>query len=173
MLCQNCNKKEAAIHYKEVVNNQMTELHLCEECAKEKGFDFPSFVLANLLGGLAETMGKPKAPPVVSEEDKTKCSRCGLTYLLFKQSGRLGCGQCYESFKEPLTLILRKIHGGITHMGKAPPGIGQKVETGREILRLKQELSGAVKREAFEEAAKLRDQIKELQKEIEEDESKK
>lgn len=167
MLCQNCKKREASIHYKEIINNQMTELHLCEECAREKGFDFSSFVLANLLGGLAESMGKPTAPPVASKEDKIKCSRCGLTYLQFKQSGRLGCSQCYESFKEPLTLILRKIHGGITHTGKVPLGIGQEVGVRREILRLKQELTGAVKKEAFEEAAKIRDQIKELQKEIE------
>lgn len=166
MLCQNCNKKEASTHYKEVINNQMTELHLCEECAREKGFDFSSFFLANLLGGLAEAMGKPKAPPVTSKEDKVKCSQCGLTYLQFKQSGRLGCSQCYEGFKEPLILILRKIHGGITHMGKVPVGIGQEVETKREILRLKQKLDSAVKREAFEEAAKIRDQIRELQGKI-------
>ncbi|MFH1562436.1 MAG: UvrB/UvrC motif-containing protein [Nitrospirota bacterium] len=178
MLCDICQKEEATIFYKEMMNNKYTEMHLCERCAGEQGvkkLQIPS-AITNLLSALAELSTESVPKEIVGE----KCPGCGFTYSDFRERGKLGCSQCYQSFSEPLSNILRKIHGNIQHNGKSPstpstssiPSTSSAVpvvkETGpsKEITVLRQALDAAIKKEEYEEAAKLRDQIRALEKEV-------
>ena len=168
MLCDICGKNPATVHLTEIIDEQMNELHLCEECAREKSAAMEQqFGLSDLLAGLAEFEKPPKeneAPASI------KCPNCGLTYSDFKKIGRLGCGDCYISFKKYLAPLLKRIHGSCQHVGKSPiktvkvsrkkPDLAQKPD----LTELRQKLAKAIESEAFEEAAKIRDQIKELEK---------
>ena len=167
MLCDICGKNQATVHLTEIIDEKMNELHLCEECARQKSSQMESqFGLSDLLAGLAGTdksvhKDKDASEPVIS----VKCPNCGLTYADFKKIGRLGCGDCYTAFKKYLGPLLKRIHGASSHFGKAPVEIAAKTvkkKTGLEGLR--KELQEAIAREAFEDAARLRDKIKETEK---------
>ena len=158
MLCDICGKREATVHLTEIINNQMTKLHLCEECAKEKGAEMEEhFGLANLLAGLVD-LGQPLG---TVKEKKLQCPSCGLTYTDFKKLGKVGCGQCYETFKTYLVPLFKRIHGSDTHIGKIPRKKGKVPKAKKvNIEELKRRLKKAVELEEFEEAAQLRDEIK-------------
>ena len=163
MLCDICNKNPATVHLTEIVDDQMSELHLCEECARKKSSQMESqFGLSDLLAGLADF----EKPSEEKELSALKCPNCGLTYKDFKKVGRLGCGECYSAFKKFLTPLLKRIHGSGAHCGKCPV----KISAGKpprkktpDLQELRCRLQKAVEDEAYEEAAKIRDQIKELQ----------
>ncbi|MFH1854437.1 MAG: UvrB/UvrC motif-containing protein [Candidatus Omnitrophota bacterium] len=169
MLCDICGKTQATVHLTEIVDEKMTELHLCEECAEKKGAQMEShFSLADLLAGLADLGGQFTT---TKKESKIKCSRCGLTYEDFKKVGRLGCGECYTAFKEALLPLLKRIHGSTQHYGKSPkklskpPKVSKVVKDQKDEMQdLKDKLQKAIQLEEFEEAAKLRDTIKEIEK---------
>ncbi|MFH1199012.1 MAG: UvrB/UvrC motif-containing protein [Candidatus Omnitrophota bacterium] len=170
MLCNSCNKNPATVHLTEIVDSQMTELHLCEECARQKSAQMESqFGLSELLAGLAE-FGKPASGKDIQQQVNIKCPVCGLTYADFKKIGRLGCGNCYEAFKRYLAPLLKRIHGSSQHVGKSPSKLGaaltvkaKSITSVPDLQDLKFRLQKAIESEAFEEAAKLRDQIKELE----------
>ncbi|HTZ10838.1 MAG TPA: hypothetical protein VMD04_00465, partial [Candidatus Margulisiibacteriota bacterium] len=116
MLCDICGKNPATVHLTEIIDEQMNELHLCEDCARNKSAQMEQqFGLSDLLAGLAE-FEKPKE----AESAAVKCPNCGLTYAEFKKIGRLGCGECYLAFKKYLSPLLKKIHGSNQHSGKSP-----------------------------------------------------
>lgn len=162
MTCDICGKKKATVHLTEIVDEQMSEMHLCEECARQKSVQMEQqFGLADLLAGLAD-FGKP-----VGAADKVdlQCPNCGMTYEDFRKFGRLGCSECYEAFKMYLGTLLKKVHGANHHLGKTPVKIPQsekrKIESFQE---LKNQLTAAVQMEDFELAAELRDKIRDLEK---------
>ena len=156
MLCQICKKKEANIHLKEVINNETKELHVCEECAREKGFLNQSFSLSSLIGGLTEESEIP-----FSVAQKIQCPHCGLNYEQIREKGKVGCSSCYQTFKDYLLPLLEKIHGHTNHPGKVP-GKLKIDEKGKEIHKLRKELEKAVKKEEYEKAAEIRDEIRKL-----------
>lgn len=174
MLCDICGKNPASVHLTEIIDEQMTELHLCEECAHKKSTQMEQqFGLSDLLAGLAD-FEKPK-----EDKDTTalvKCSNCGMTYKDFKKIGRLGCGECYITFKALLGPLLKRIHGSNAHCGKTPLKQPVKVSAARKkqplaqssaqvtLQDIKNKLQKAVEMEEYEEAAKLRDQIREMEK---------
>jgi protein arginine kinase activator len=162
MLCDICGKKQATVHLTEIVDEQMTELHLCDECAKEKSVQMEQqFGLADLLAGLSD-MGKQ-----VKEEVSAvtiKCPHCSLTYEDFRKVGRLGCGECYNAFRKYLSVLLKKIHGSNQHLGKTPSRLAKPVKAKSTLQELKDRLQRAIQTEEFEEAARIRDKIKELEK---------
>jgi protein arginine kinase activator len=162
MLCNICNKNPATVHLTEIVDEHMSELHLCEECARQKSQAMEQqFGLSDLLAGMAD-FDKPKNEDSVIA-DTLKCSSCGLTYSDFKKIGRLGCGECYNTFKKYLAPLLKRIHGSTQHTGKSPLRVGKVIKKRLDIQELRNRLNRAVELEAFEEAAKLRDQIKQLE----------
>lgn len=172
MLCDMCHKNNSTVHLTEIIDNQVTELHLCEECARKKSAEMEQhFGLADLLAGLAD-FGKSVAD--VKGGEIVKCKNCGLTFEDFKKIGRLGCSECYSAFKSNLEPLLKRIHGSTHHIGKAPAGKApgkMKVVTkakakieAPELMQLKERLQKAIQLEEFEEAAKLRDKIRELEK---------
>lgn len=162
MLCDICGKNAATVHLTEIIDDQITELHLCEKCAREKSTQMEQqFGLADLLAGLAE-FGGPK-----EEKEggvKIKCPNCGLGFEDFKKIGRLGCSDCYVTFKRYLAPLLKRIHGSNQHVGKSPIKAMKVTKKKSGLEELRQKLQAAIEREEFEEAARLRDQIKELDK---------
>lgn len=163
MQCDICGKKKATVHLTEIVDEQMSEMHLCEDCAREKNVQMEQqFGLADLLAGLAD-FGKQVKDV---EKVKIKCSNCALSYEDFRKFGRLGCSECYVSYREHLGNLLKKIHGSNCHLGKTPVKVQtQPPKTKSENLEeLKRELQQAVQGENFEKAAQLRDKIHELEK---------
>lgn len=161
MLCDICNKNPATVHLTEIVDDQMTELHLCEECARQKSIQMEQqFGLSDLLAGLAEF----EKPALQKEAVLLKCSNCDLTYTDFKKIGRLGCSECYSTFKKYLGPLLKRIHGSSLHLGKSPLKVTKALKKKIDLSSLRYELQKAIEREAFEEAAKIRDQIRDLEK---------
>lgn len=162
MLCNLCGKNPATVHLTEIIDDQMSELHLCEECARQKSIQMEQqFGLADLLAGLTEI----EKPTPEKEVIGIKCAGCGLTYADFKKIGRLGCSECYSAFKKYLGPLLKKIHGLSQHFGKSPVRLAARTSKKKiDLQELRQKLQKAIELEAFEEAAKIRDQIKELEK---------
>ncbi|MBL7069764.1 MAG: UvrB/UvrC motif-containing protein [Candidatus Omnitrophica bacterium] len=167
MLCDICGKNDATVHLTEIVDNKMTKLHLCEECAKKKGAEMEEhFGLSDLLAGLVDFETKVTH----KKELKKKCARCGMTYEDFRRTGRLGCGECYATFEESLVPLIKRVHGSSEHLGKVPSRVSKpvKVQASQKKIdgleELKRRLQRAVKLEQFEDAARLRDKIRELEK---------
>lgn len=162
MQCDLCGAKKATVHLTEIVDEQMTELHLCEDCAREKSVQMEQqFGLADLLAGLADFGQQVKNV----EKVKAQCPNCGMTYEDFRKFGRLGCSECYNAFREQLNVLLKKIHGSNQHLGKAPIKLPQVVKKKIDQLQeLKKSLQQAIEGEDFEKAAQLRDKIREVEK---------
>ena len=162
MVCELCKQVQATVHLTEIINDQMSELHLCEACANHKGAQVEShFGLSDLLSGLAD-FGKTQEPE--GEASTKACPNCGMTYDDFRKVGRLGCSECYTAFKRSLTSLLKRIHGSPIHVGKAPIRLIKPSKVAKtELLELKKGLERAIEEEAFEEAARLRDQIRRLE----------
>lgn len=169
MLCDTCHKNKATVHLTEIIDDQMTELHLCEECAGKKSAEMEQhFGLSDLLAGLADFGKQPKD----NQSENLMCKNCNLTYADFKKVGRLGCSECYSAFRNNLEPLLKRIHGSTTHVGKAPQESkseekkidDKEMQPVDNLTKLKTLLQEAIKSERFEEAAKLRDKIRELEK---------
>jgi protein arginine kinase activator len=95
----------------------------------------------------------------MSKNDR-ECSQCHLKFSEFKATGLLGCPACYSEFQEEIERIMARGSGPGVHSGKR---YAAKIDEGAkdtDIRHLTEELSDAVKREAFELAARIRDQIK-------------
>jgi protein arginine kinase activator len=168
MLCQECGKRQAALHFTKIVNGDKTELHICEACAREKGELIPGtpsgFSIHNLLSGLLDL--EPSGGGAKSAATAARCDTCGMTYTQFSKIGRFGCSHCYKQFAERLDPLLKRVHGNTVHVGKVPKRAGGRVKTKREIERLKREMQNRIDREDFESAAQIRDRIRELEKEM-------
>lgn len=168
MNCERCQERPAVVHLTEIINNKKRVLHLCEQCAREvqaESFGFiPQMNLHNFLAGLFSNQITAPFSPAVPEGEK--CPSCGLSEAQFAKSGLLGCGDCYRHFGDRLDPVFRRIHGTTRHNGKVPERTGGRVKLSKEIDRLKVKLREAISREEFEEAAGLRDQIRDLEKEL-------
>jgi protein arginine kinase activator len=167
MSCDQCHEREAVIHLTQIVDEKVTTLHLCERCAAEKGVESPGSTVKTPLGSFLAAMGK-SPEQVAAPRSADTCPRCGGTYQDFRESGRLGCPDCYATFELPLRDLLRRLHGSTHHLGEryaegdrpaaaaaaavAPPG--ERAAALREQLRL------AVETENFELAAELRDRLR-------------
>ncbi|WP_077324072.1 UvrB/UvrC motif-containing protein [Virgibacillus siamensis] len=170
MECQECHNRSATLHFTQVINGSKTEVHVCEKCAQEKGYmTYPDdgYSLHDLLTGLFNFDASSMESPQKTSYQQTKelqCPQCKMTFSEFKRVGKFGCAECYHTFSNRLDPILRRVHSGNTqHSGKIPNRKGGALQTKKQIESLKNELQGLIKEEAFEEAAKVRDQIKELE----------
>ena len=165
MICQNCMQRESVVHLTKIVNGQTTQTHLCQECAQKiQGFSFaiypgmvPDFLQA-LFGH--DPINNEQGLEVTLQE---KCSGCDRTFIQIQQAGRMGCGKCYDKFQSQMELLLRRIHGGVNHVGKVPERSGAAIKNRKSIVELKNKLHELVNKEEFEEAAVIRDRIRELE----------
>ena len=164
MVCNVCGQNEATIHLTEVLNNQMVEIHLCEGCAEQKGTDFKThFDFNKLLTSLAADFGSE----LKSERaTKTVCKSCGMSYEEFGQTGRLGCAECYQSFEKLLLPLLKRVQREVHHVGKVPAKAPTETKRSFELRELQERLRKSIQSETFEDAAKLRDQIRTLEEKI-------
>jgi protein arginine kinase activator len=159
MRCENCGRNESAIQLTQVENNEMRVLHLCEECAAERGVEIdaqkPNAPLADFLAQIGKV---PDAPNL------GRCPSCGMTAAHLRQAGRLGCTVCYSHYDEHLRGLLRRLHGSTKHVGKVvvSSGSGDSQWTAR-IMSLRRSLQRAVEAEDFEFAASIRDQLRHLE----------
>lgn len=155
-----CKQNEAKVHLTQIIDGKLKKLDLCEECSKAKGVDDPTgFSLADLLLGLGASQELAQA----SGSTEVSCPTCGYTQADFKKSGRFGCPDCYRTFAEGLEALLKSMHKGTRHMGKAPGQQHRQVRDQQERLKILQKrLEDAVAVENYEEAARVRDEIKAL-----------
>ena len=158
MQCSICKEKPATVHLTQIVGEKMQKLDLCEDCAKTKGVNDPSgLALADIMLGLGAAQEVEQAVGT-----DLKCPRCGFSQADFKKSGRLGCPECYQVFAEGLENLLKTMHKGTRHTGKAPEALRQSRDTAERLKLLQKKLAKAVESEDFEQAAKLRDELKHL-----------
>ena len=158
MKCQKCTKA-ATLHITELVTDeQIEELHLCEECAQKYLYE-PQANGAQQPGsgsGGEDDLGEP-------ELMNRECQLCGIKFVDFRNSGRLGCPHDYAEFHDELIPLLENIHGETKHCGKSPRRKPQSQKTQNELVQLRKQLLQAVNKEAYEEAAKIRDRIRQLE----------
>ena len=139
----------------------MQKVNLCDACSKEKGVQDPTgFALADLLLGIGA------AEEIEKGSTSQKCPICGYTQADFKKTGRLGCSSCYLTFLEGLSTLLKAMHKGTEHVGKLPQRAHRTLELTDRMRTLTESLQKAVAEENYEDAATLRDQIKQLEHEM-------
>lgn len=165
MLCQKCKKNEANTHVKSVVNGQYEEYMLCSQCAKEMGY---TNLFSDMNSDFNSILGSFFSNALPARSETTRCESCGSTYHVIAKSGRVGCADCYSLFLSELMPSIRRIHGNTTHCGKRPNLINddhvvEKADDKAEIDNLKEELQKAIEEQNFELAAKLRDEIREME----------
>jgi len=155
MKCQNC-PKTATLHITEVIGEgKYEELHLCEDCAQKYLYEPQPTKVASESGD--ESIDE------AGQLGSQQCEVCGLKFVDFRNSGRLGCPHDYSAFSAELTPLLEGIHGGIRHTGKTPRRLPQTRRNQQELTSLRKKLHKAVTDEAYEEAASLRDQIRRIE----------
>ena len=162
MSCEQCREREAVIHLTQIVNEQVTTLHLCERCAAEKGVESPGAAPKTPLGTFLAAMGQELPEQTPAPKSGDACVRCGGSLQDFRESGRLGCSECYRSFEIPLRDLLRRLHGSTHHMGERySEGVGSAAPRERpQAAELREQLRLAVETENFELAAELRDRLR-------------
>lgn len=163
MKCEKCGENEANIHMKNIFNGNITEYHVCDSCAKKTKDSIEGFDLSfnSLLEGLIKENVENKT--VLKEK---KCSKCNMTYSEFKRNGRLGCDNCYTTFRPEISAMLNKLNGTTKHIGKRPKynmNIIKESTNVPTVDSLKSDMEKAIKEENFELAATIRDEIKKLQ----------
>jgi protein arginine kinase activator len=153
MKCQKCHN-QATLHITEVLGEeQFEELHLCEQCANKYLYEAPQKPGAKALAEGGED----------SLFNQQECPHCGIKFVEFRNTGRLGCPHDYQEFREELVPLLENIHGETKHQGKTPRRHPQTKQAQGELIQLRNKLKLAVTKEDYEEAAKLRDKIKRLE----------
>src|SRR3989440_597032 len=163
MLCDICKQNVATVHLTQMVEGKTKKVDLCEACSKEKGVDDPTgFSLADLLLGLGAAQEMAQA----GAGSDLKCPTCGFTQADFKKTGRLGCADCYTTFAEGLEGLLKSMHKGTRHVGKVPQQLQQHKDYVERLNRLQKQLEKAIGDEDFEQAALLRDEIKQTREKV-------
>ncbi len=161
MQCDECKERPAAIHLTQIVNDSVTTVHLCEQCAAEKGVQTAATVAKFPLSDFLASMGKGVSGQLLIDDDTAECDYCGGTLHDFRESGRLGCPECYRKFSRHLRALLRRLHGASQHVGEKYVAVKAETEGGvASIGELRDQLRRAVESENFELAAELRDRIR-------------
>ena len=158
MLCDQCAEREAVVHLTQIVDNAVTQLHLCEKCAAERGVETSISSakpqINNFLQTIHEQMPGAKGEPV-------NCTFCSATLADFRATGRLGCAHCYEAFESSLRDLLRRVHGNSRHIGRryvAP--LPSELPHVSSATELRDRLKRAIEAEQFELAADIRDKLR-------------
>jgi len=168
MLCQICKENTATIHLTEIDQGQRTETHLCQQCAQKQGLAVQAQIplnelLSNLLAA-AKSVSEAQAPGSAFSQPDVPCPQCGMTLRRFSETSLLGCPEDYRLFQNELMPLIERSHAGhCQHCGKVPSRTDQRQKNEVELLQLRRQLEQAVKAEDYETAARLRDQIQQLQ----------
>jgi protein arginine kinase activator len=161
MHCDNCKKNEATVHLTKIEGGKMLKVDLCEACSKAKGIEEGAgFSPADFFGELG------LAASIKTDSPDVKCPVCGFTQADFKKTGRLGCSACWETFEEGLASLLKAMHKSDRHVGKVPGKAAHTIVISERIKELARDLEKAVSAEKYEEAAQIRDQIRDLESKL-------
>ncbi len=171
MLCDDCGRKEAVVHITQIGANGRVEKHLCESCAAGYN-DFAAIQqdgrhvsVDDFLRGIFGS-AQAQDTKATNENGELICPHCGMSYRDFRQTGKIGCAACYDTFRGQLEPILRRIHGSSVHRGKIPHRSGGTLELKQTIALLSQQLKTCVEQEEYEKAAELRDKVRALKQEL-------
>ncbi len=176
MICEFCRANEANIHLVKIINGRSEKINLCVDCLKDFAI-FPTEEIFNDITKLLtkvfeveikiiDKSGSDNLFDKLAKANDKNCSSCGIDLATIKSIGRVGCANCYKEFKDSLMPIIKAIHESGEHKGKIPPMSSMDERVEKEIRDLKYMLKEEVTVENFEEAAKLRDTIKKLQKKL-------
>ncbi len=160
MKCEGCGKNPATVHLTEIVHGEKREKHLCESCAVGEGI-----AVGKAPVSLNEWLSNFVMQQAASAETSSlTCPECGMAYSEFRQRGLLGCPACYAAFEKALLPLIRRAHENATqHVGKVPPDVDRTARRQYELIDMRRQLRNAVQAEDYEQAARLRDRIKELE----------
>ena len=162
MKCQKC-PKAATFHITDIERGKPREYHYCDEHAREHLDPGREAVEGSSMGKLAEGLAKGAAREP-SPADKQTCPLCQISFLEFRNSGRLGCPHDYDVFRDELMPLLENIHDETRHSGKVPRRAPQGSQQQSVLIQLRNDLKRAVAAEDYERAARIRDQIKGLER---------
>jgi len=168
VICQNCHKNEATIHVTDVLppNEErpqaaVNEHHLCEVCAQAKELPHAQVPATTVQANVWKLL------QITAEQTRRrkglKCKSCGMSVDEFRSKGRLGCAECYEVFRGPIAELLERVHGSLEHVGRIPGLSDDDLERMQRLNELRRELDTAVREEAYESAADLRDEINQIE----------
>ena len=172
MLCQACGEHPATVHVTEIAHDKETpdsgvpegthveERHLCESCSQAANLPHAPVIkksVAEIWKLLQASASRGQ------KEGGISCPDCGMTLMEFRQKGRLGCPKDYELFTGQLRDLLERIHGATEHRGRLPGLDDAALEQRSQINELETRLASAIRDEAYEDAAQLRDQLKSMQ----------
>jgi protein arginine kinase activator len=161
MICNQCQERDAVVHLTQIVDNAVTQVHLCEKCAAERGIETSSSTATHVLGEFLQAAQQQAAQ---MPGDAARCSYCGTSLRDFRASGRLGCARCYGAFEQSLRDLLRRVHGSATHVGRTYAAADEPaLERDATLSELRGRLADAIRGEEFELAATIRDQIRTLE----------
>lgn len=171
MKCIECNQQPATLHFTKFIDGTKKEIHLCQTCAikREEAIVDESYTLHDLLTGLfnfdAGQVDINMQAVQKEQQNKLVCSNCELSFKDFRRLGKFGCSDCYSSFESKLDPILKRVHSGNTrHIGKIPKRSGGVLHKKKELASYRNDLEKLIIEENFEEAAVIRDRIKEIEK---------
>ena len=170
MMCQSCGKKTATTHIKTIVNGKLAESTTSVPTAPSRratAISSPTgaWISATCWGALwaARCPAATWAPVATT---------CGASFEEITQSGKIGCADCYRTFRSQLMPVIQRIHGTTRHKGKVPGGSALRITGGQHQMVTVQEspleekkrlLKQAIEKQDFEQAAVLRDEIKEME----------
>ena len=161
MVCDNCHERDAVVNLTTIENNAVRQLHLCEQCAAERGVETTVAAPKHPLGEFLQAVQQQTVP---ASTEAGKCEFCGQTMKDFRDTGRMGCARCYSTFESSMRELLRRVHGGMRHTGRdyrVPKEAA--VGTAGVLGELRDKLRRAIEQEQFESAAELRDRIRVLE----------
>ncbi len=161
MVCDNCHERDAVVNLTTIENNSVRQLHLCEQCAAERGVETTVAAPKHPLGEFLHAVQQQTVP---ASTEAGKCAFCGLTMKDFRDTGRMGCARCYTTFEASMRELLRRVHGGSRHTGQNYRLPREEVLEKAGVLgELRDKLRRAIEQEQFEAAAELRDRIRVLE----------
>lgn len=181
MQCDYCDNK-ATVFFTQIIDGNSEKSCLCEECATQHGvIDPDGFLLGNVdpaseAGSKGTGKGSPIEVPMAgvtielptniapTPKNSGICPGCGFAFDDLKKTGRLGCSQCYQFFRNEIRHNLGGMHKGTSHTGRVPKGMLEAFEQRQHLEQLEQEMEQAIDAENYEKAAALRDQIGQLTK---------
>ena len=169
-LCQKCQAKPAVFSYEQTINGKKSECALCADCAAEwkrshKLNEEAFFQMSEFspFSGLDSLFGSLFTPAVAVQQAGKKCPLCGATFADLKRSGKVGCAECYETFASELAPTVRSIHGTQKHTGRSPESLASETQKKKKLEALQKAMKAAVEAQEYEEAARLRDEIRALE----------
>lgn len=158
--CDKCDRP-ATHHAIEITAGQKIEKHLCDLHAAEEGMTVKAMnaPINDLLTSFVKLQSDEDA-----EAGESCCEACGMTFSQFREKHLLGCPQCYEEFEHQLAPLLERAHeGGTHHIGKVPRRAGAGDNRQLQLMRMRKRLDDAVATEDYELAARIRDDIQQLE----------